>query len=331
MPLQPLKIASVRSANFFPRWAPAFVEKILRTFGSLSLRAGIIPALAYLCLSACTEQSGVDYESVIPARRVLVQQAGWNNSHPSWHADGKRLLYCAAPAAGGAVQLREVTVSSNAVRTLYSDASGLSFPSYAPDGRAILCTSSRAGNQDLWLFTLTDSSWRRLTSLPGSESFPCWSPDGSRIALLSLGKILLLDPTAGTTTTLAMPLLIALSLSWSPDGESLLFSADDGSGEYLYRYLLAEERYIELTGTPLKGTWPVAAAKSPSGDELHIAWRAKTGYGAMGIYFYRPQDGSTSLVVMSGDMPAWSPDGTALVYVKGSDLVWEKIWIEIDE
>ena len=53
-------------------------------------------------------------------------------------------------------------------------------PAYAPDGKAVLFTSNRSGNLDLWL-TTSDGGVRRLTDDASEDWDPAFTPDGKSI------------------------------------------------------------------------------------------------------------------------------------------------------
>ena len=298
---------------------------------SLQLRPAIL--LGALLLLACSEQTSVDYEIAIPAQWRL-QQEEWNYTYPFWHPQGGRLLFCARATSGGPMQLREVTLTTRQERLLLTDSSSVAFPAWSPDAQTILFTSSRAGDHDLWLFTPATAFLRRITSLPGHEEFPRWSPDGKRIAFLSLNRICLYDVGLGTLSYLPTPALLVTSLGWSPDGRRLLFSADDGSGDFLYGYDLAANSFAMLLDPPQPGSWPGAAASAATDQLLHLAWQ-RPGGGSTQIWFYRTGAAAATLVAAAGAMPAWSPDGTMLAYARssalGTALVCDTIWIGVDE
>ena len=53
-------------------------------------------------------------------------------------------------------------------------------PAYSPDGKAILFTSNRSGNLDLWL-TTSDGGVRRVTDDASEDWDPAFTPDGKKI------------------------------------------------------------------------------------------------------------------------------------------------------
>jgi serine/threonine protein kinase len=54
-------------------------------------------------------------------------------------------------------------------------------PVYSPDGKTVLFSSDRTGNNDLWILETTTGSLRRLTEDPGEDWDPGFMPDGKRI------------------------------------------------------------------------------------------------------------------------------------------------------
>jgi serine/threonine protein kinase len=57
---------------------------------------------------------------------------------------------------------------------------------WSPDGNMIAFNSDRAGDMNIWLFTLADSNTRQLTTGHGGDFQPNWSPDEKRIRFLLL-------------------------------------------------------------------------------------------------------------------------------------------------
>src|SRR5258708_471538 len=55
-------------------------------------------------------------------------------------------------------------------------------PAWSPDGMEIAFTSTRDGNQELYVAAADGSNVRRLTSDAGLDAHPTWSPDGRRLA-----------------------------------------------------------------------------------------------------------------------------------------------------
>lgn len=57
--------------------------------------------------------------------------------------------------------------------------------SWSPDSKVVAFNSDRAGDMNIWPFTLADSSARQLTTGHGGDFQPNWSPDEKKIAFFS--------------------------------------------------------------------------------------------------------------------------------------------------
>jgi eukaryotic-like serine/threonine-protein kinase len=102
--------------------------------------------------------------------------------------DGKRLAYATlrqnadiwrlpvSPQTGLATGTPEAVIS-----TTRED----SRSAWSPDGTIIAFNSDRAGDMNIWLFTLSDSSTRQLTTGHGGDFQPNWSPDEKKIVFFS--------------------------------------------------------------------------------------------------------------------------------------------------
>lgn len=59
------------------------------------------------------------------------------------------------------------------------------YPAWSPDGQRIAFTSSRDGNNEIYVVNVDNSNLHRLTDHPANDFAPTWSPDGEKIAFLS--------------------------------------------------------------------------------------------------------------------------------------------------
>jgi TolB protein len=58
-------------------------------------------------------------------------------------------------------------------------------PSWSPDGDAIVFSSGRTGNEDIWIWSFLEGRLTQLTFHSGRDYQPSWSPDGDWIAFVS--------------------------------------------------------------------------------------------------------------------------------------------------
>ena len=61
-------------------------------------------------------------------------------------------------------------------------------PVYAPNGLSIAFSSDRAGNEDVYIFSLTAKTVTALTNNPARDFEPAFAPDGTAVVYVSTRK-----------------------------------------------------------------------------------------------------------------------------------------------
>ncbi len=214
-------------------------------------------------------------------------------------------------------------------------------PAWSPDGLHIVFASERDGNPELYVMDPDGSNVRRLTTEPSAEVAPAWSPDGRRIAFMSdrtyrmtleggelevpgNSKIWVMDADGGEAQRLTGELGLDIYPTWAPDGQRLAYmTIRDGNGEIYVRDL--DGREINLTRNPARDWNP---AWSPDGR--FIAFMSDRD-GNREIYLLEmpaadePLEAGTLKAINisqnpaeDGD-PAWSPNGSHIVFISDRD------------
>jgi dipeptidyl aminopeptidase/acylaminoacyl peptidase len=140
----------------------------------------------------------------------------------------------------------------------------------SPDGTriAVAITDRTVGTRDIWMYEM-DGTRTRLTSERSDENWLVWSPDGQRVALNSFTAdrlALLQRPAAGAAV--ATDLLVDSSgkwpVSWSPDGQNLLYVTSSAATGNDIRVLplAGNRRPYAFAATNAMENW---AAFSPDG------------------------------------------------------------------
>ena len=173
----------------------------------------------------------------------------------------------------------------------------------SPDGSKIAFTAREAHTSQIFVANRDGSGIRKITFEPGSADQPAWSPDGSRIAFRGWA--------AGGPP--------------GPFNRADIFVVDADGGTP-----------ANLTGEIGAGTWaesPTWSARQGDGS-YRIAYSQQTmsgGYRVGRIVSMRA-DGSDKLPVTASSEalhshPAWSPDGSAIVYVRTGGTASGDLWI----
>ena len=183
-------------------------------------------------------------------------------------------------------------------------------PAWTHDGRAIVFSSDRGGNFDLWRITInadgSSGEPERLTSTPESESAPSVAPDGTLAFVRGYGRSarVWLRGADGKERRLTKESRVELAPAFSPDGARIAYVQPGERGtRLLVRGLEATRDSVVNTGHA-----PDDLAWSPAGDR--IAFTENSGRGGV---FVVAVDGRwvNQASTHHGDV-AWSPDGRTI-------------------
>jgi Tol biopolymer transport system component len=156
-------------------------------------------------------------------------------------------------------------------------------PDWSPDRSKIAFVSGRERDNlqqtDIFIMNADGSGIRRLRTAQYLDTFPRWSPDGTKIAFFmgtsDRSSVLAVCNADGTGAKTVMN--VGGVASWSPDGKRLVVSANRDGGSKIW--------LVNADGTGLK-----LLVDSP---------KATIG---------------TTNLTGSDSSPAWSPDGTRIVF-----------------
>ncbi len=266
----------------------------------------------------------------VPRRLTLGASLEFHPSIAPGPAGTQRLVFASLTSS---VDIWSLPIEANRgkalgeVRRVTQDPAEDTRPWLTPDGKRVVFSSKRSGNEDIWVRHLATGKEKPLTAPPLRKYNPALSADGSRIAYQVVeggrGVTYTLPVAGGPPERLCENCFIPTS--WSSDGKTLLsFAAGPGGG------LL---RIDVSTGKPAllaqrSGYDLLSPRFSP--DDRWVAFHVRKTPLARQIYVvpFRPGDGSPVaenewIAVTGGEYldrePRWSPDGNLLYFASERD------------
>jgi TolB protein len=204
------------------------------------------------------------------------------------------------------------------LKVLLSEKALLLLPTWRPDGKEILVTSYRGGRPELWVFRLSDSTFRRLPTPGDAAMGGAWSPDGRRIAFVALegenADVWVMEANGSNPRRLTRDPGIDVSPSWSPDGRRIAFVSARAGSPQIYAMNADGSEPRRLT---FQGNYNQTPDWSPRGDL--VAFTARDERRAFDVFVLEPESGKIRRITQdqgfTNEEPAFAPNGRLLAFV----------------
>jgi serine/threonine protein kinase/Tol biopolymer transport system component len=193
-------------------------------------------------------------------------------------------------------------------------------PRVSPDGSRVAFGTDDGKEANVYTYRLSNEGPMERLTYGGNNRFPIWSDDSKRVAFQSdreghLG-IFWQALTSGNAERLtkAEPGTSHVPESWSPKGDSFLFSVTRGSEVSLQRFSLTDKKTSPFGG--VRSSNPTNAVFSPDGR--WVAYTVTEGYRTtISVQSYPETGYPVQLVAKGADNPheaVWSPAGSELFF-----------------
>jgi Tol biopolymer transport system component len=225
---------------------------------------------------------------------------------------GTYQLYTINPDGSDMRQITNLPPTENTIWT----------PDYSPDGQQIVFSHDMTGALELYTINADGSGLTQVTHDGNGHLFARWSPDGQRFVLMSG------SPEKATTviTTMKTNGSDEVSLTddipfesyqpeYTPDGKQIVFASQAGglvSAVWIMNADGSNKR--RLTDAPLEAGGPDL---SPDGKRVTFYSQQNTPKPAA-VWVMNVDGSSQQRVTPLGLYPIFSPDGTKLVFTKGT-------------
>jgi Tol biopolymer transport system component len=230
------------------------------------------------------------------------------------------LVYVRGPVSASALLDIGLMDRQGKVEPLKLPPGSYEWPRVSPDGKRLAVASDDDKEATVWIYDLSGThAMQRLTS-EGNNRFPVWSSDSTRVAFQSDrdgDAAIFWQPADGGIAerlTRPAPGESHAPESWSPKGDTFLFSITKGSDVSLWTFSLHDRKATPFGG--VHSSNPTNAAFSPDGKWVAYA-SAERGKGTIYVQPFPATGIKYPLFVKGSDSPhhpRWSPDGRELYY-----------------
>ncbi len=227
------------------------------------------------------------------------------NMSPAWSVDGRLIFFSASSTIDWNIWKTDLNGNSRQITSFHGSAIG---PAAMPNGRELVVSLSKDGNQDIYLINLEGKIVKQLTAKRGINVAPFPSPDGKHICFSSdrLGNlhVFKLDMITMEDRRLTRVGTLNDSCVWSPTDNLILFSGMDTDREFdIFAMDDKGEGMDRLTYDAKTNESP---SFSPDGNLFTFSSKRS---GRNQIYVMKSDGTQETIIDLPGDasQPAWSP------------------------
>jgi Tol biopolymer transport system component/predicted Ser/Thr protein kinase len=240
-------------------------------------------------------------------------------------SDGKRLAYATLRQNADIWKLPvspETGLPSGPPEAVISTTREDSRGAWSPGGKMVAFNSDRAGDMNIWLFTLADSNARQLTTGRGGDFQPNWSPDEKKIAFFSARSgspnVWEVEFVSGTLRPLTSNSGVNVNPFYSPDGILIAYQSDQSGRLEVWVMKADGSNPRRLTNVGVTGhfmRW--------SDDGREIVFRCTcSGKPATMKVSVEGGDPQPFAEMMGGSHISFSPDRSRIMDVVGHRVLW---------
>jgi TolB protein len=163
-----------------------------------------------------------------------------------WHPNGKQLFFAfdkTSPNQGD-IEVHSIGLDGMNFKPIATSSGKLSHeesPACSADGKWIAFTSTREGNQELYIAKTDGKDVKRLTSDPAIDAHPCFSPDSKRIVFASNRwgdlELAIIDIDGSNLKRMTHSPGLDDYPVWSPDGKQIAWTSNRDRNFEIYTSL----------------------------------------------------------------------------------------------